>query len=118
MRRYNRWWSRFDQPDPYDGSYDLADPQSLNRYSYTRNDPVNFTDPSGLDDDVTVVNVWTEGLPIVVDVWAPRGTPTRACSGGVGEALNVARAETSPCSSSTAANRTGRASSCANSFGR
>jgi hypothetical protein len=21
-RRYNRWWSRFDQPDPYDGSYD------------------------------------------------------------------------------------------------
>jgi RHS repeat-associated protein len=48
MRRYNRWWSRFDQPDPYDGSYDLADPQSLNRYSYTRNDPVNFIDPSGL----------------------------------------------------------------------
>ncbi len=44
MRRYNRWWSRFDQPDPYDGSYDLADPQSLNRYSYTQNDPVNFTE--------------------------------------------------------------------------
>jgi RHS repeat-associated protein len=47
-RRYNRWWSRFDQPDPYDGSYDLAEPQSLNRYSYVQNDPVNFVDPSGL----------------------------------------------------------------------
>jgi RHS repeat-associated protein len=47
MRRYSRW-SRFDQPDPYDGSYDLTDPQSLNRYAYTGNDPVNFTDPTGL----------------------------------------------------------------------
>ena len=33
FRRNNRWHSRFDQPDPYDGSYDLTDPQSLNRYS-------------------------------------------------------------------------------------
>ncbi|MGI8838873.1 MAG: RHS repeat domain-containing protein [Pyrinomonadaceae bacterium] len=48
FRRYNRWHSRFDQPDPYDGSYSLTDPQSFNRYAYTQNDPVNFTDPSGL----------------------------------------------------------------------
>jgi RHS repeat-associated protein len=48
FRRYNRWWSRFDQPDPYDGSYDLSDPQSFNRYAYTKNDPVNFVDPTGL----------------------------------------------------------------------
>jgi hypothetical protein len=47
-RRYNRWWGRFDQPDPSDGSYELTDPQSLNRYSYVQNDPVNFVDPSGL----------------------------------------------------------------------
>ncbi len=47
-RRYNRRWSRFEQPDPYDGSYNLGDPQSFNRYSYTQNDPVNFVDPSGL----------------------------------------------------------------------
>jgi RHS repeat-associated protein len=47
FRRYNRWHSRFDQPDPYDG-YDLTDPQSFNRYSYVQNDPVNFVDPSGL----------------------------------------------------------------------
>lgn len=47
FRRDNRWQSRFDQPDPYDGSYNLTDPQSFNRYAYTQNDPVNFTDPTG-----------------------------------------------------------------------
>lgn len=50
-RRYNRWWARFEQPDPYDGSYDLTSPQSFNRYSYVNNDPVNFVDPLGLDPD-------------------------------------------------------------------
>jgi len=48
-RRYNRRWSKFDQPDPYDGSYNLTDPQSFNRYSYVQNDPVNFVDLSGLN---------------------------------------------------------------------
>jgi RHS repeat-associated protein len=52
MRRYNRWHSRFDQPDPYDGSYDLTDPQTFNRYSYTQGDPANLVDPSGLDEEV------------------------------------------------------------------
>jgi RHS repeat-associated protein len=48
-RRYNRWWSRFDQPDPYEGSYDLTNPQSFNRYAYVQNDPVNLIDPTGLN---------------------------------------------------------------------
>src|SRR2546430_7676647 len=48
FRRYNRQHSRFDQPDPYDGSYNLTDPQSLNRYAYSANDPANLTDPTGL----------------------------------------------------------------------
>jgi RHS repeat-associated protein len=37
---------RFLQRDPHAGS--PADPQSLNRYSYVQNNPVNLTDPSGL----------------------------------------------------------------------
>jgi RHS repeat-associated protein len=49
FRRYNRWWSRFDQPDPYDGSNDLTNPQSFNRYAYVQNDPINLIDPLGLD---------------------------------------------------------------------
>jgi RHS repeat-associated protein len=48
MRRYQSNWTRFSQPDPYDGSYDATNPQSFNRYSYVQNDPVNFTDPTGL----------------------------------------------------------------------
>ena len=47
-RRYGNYYARFSQPDPYDGSYSLTDPQSLNRYSYVQSDPVNFVDPSGL----------------------------------------------------------------------
>jgi RHS repeat-associated protein len=47
-RRYQSNWTRFSQPDPYDGSYDATNPQSFNRYSYVQNDPVNFTDPTGL----------------------------------------------------------------------
>jgi hypothetical protein len=36
-------------PDPYDGSYDPNNPQSLNRYSYALNNPLVFSDPSGLN---------------------------------------------------------------------
>jgi hypothetical protein len=61
-RRYNRWWSRFDQPDPYDGSYDLTDPQSFNRYSYVQNDPVNFIDPNGQFPVGAVIAFLTPGL--------------------------------------------------------
>jgi hypothetical protein len=49
FRQYHSYWMRFDQPDPYDGSYNLSDPQSFNRYAYTQNDPVNFVDPTGLN---------------------------------------------------------------------
>lgn len=67
-RRYNRWWGRFEQPDPSNGSYDVNNPQSLNRYSYVNNDPVNFTDPTGLfcvnyerwDERSATLYVWSE----------------------------------------------------------
>jgi RHS repeat-associated protein len=38
---------RFTQPDPVDGDTDF--PQTLNRYSYTMNDPINLWDPLGLE---------------------------------------------------------------------
>jgi len=46
MARYYRdALGRFNSPDLLGGS--TADPQSLNRYSYTENDPIDGTDPSG-----------------------------------------------------------------------
>jgi RHS repeat-associated protein len=49
FRRYAPKQNRFAQPDPYDGSYNRYNPQSLNRYAYTQGDPVNFVDPLGLN---------------------------------------------------------------------
>jgi RHS repeat-associated protein len=39
---------RFLSADPYEASGGPASPQSWNRYSYVRGDPVNFRDPRGL----------------------------------------------------------------------
>jgi hypothetical protein len=48
-RQYQPALGRWQSPDPYSGSYDWSDPQSLNRYAYVSNRPMNFTDPSGQD---------------------------------------------------------------------
>lgn len=50
-RYYDPELGRFIQPD--DIIPDLSDPQSYNRYSYVRNDPLRYTDPTGHgpDDD-------------------------------------------------------------------
>ena len=65
-RRYSPT-GRFSQPDPYSGSYDFSDPQSLNRYAYVGNDPVNKRDPSGMEPalcmlDGSPINCGTMGM--------------------------------------------------------
>jgi RHS repeat-associated protein len=47
-RYYDAQLGRFIQPDPT--VPDPEDSQSLNRYSYCRNNPLNETDPTGFDD--------------------------------------------------------------------
>ena len=49
FRNYSFQQGRWLSPDPYDGSYDLTNPQSFNRYAYVLNNPLSFTDPSGLE---------------------------------------------------------------------
>jgi RHS repeat-associated protein len=50
QRYYSSTYGRFASPDQYMASAGPKNPQSWNRYSYTRGDPVNRFDPSGLDD--------------------------------------------------------------------
>ena len=48
FRQYSNAQGRWMAPDPYDGSYDPSNPQSLNRYVYAMNSPASDLDPSGL----------------------------------------------------------------------
>jgi RHS repeat-associated protein len=51
FRYYNPRLGRFMTTDPYDGSMNLSDPQSMNRYAYVGGNPTNGFDPLGLWDD-------------------------------------------------------------------
>jgi RHS repeat-associated protein len=57
-RSYINRLARFSSPDPAGlAAVDATNPQSWNRYAYVMNNPLNFTDPTGLcppfDDDVS-----------------------------------------------------------------
>ena len=47
-RYYSSQWGRFMSPDPDNAGASLDSPQSWNAYSYVLNNPLAFTDPSGL----------------------------------------------------------------------
>ena len=49
FRQYGPAQGSWMSPDPYAGSYDMNNPQSLNRYSYVLNNPVTLADRLGLD---------------------------------------------------------------------
>jgi RHS repeat-associated protein len=46
-RQFSPQQGRWMSPDPYEGSYNWADPQSLNRYAYVNGMPTWGTDPTG-----------------------------------------------------------------------
>jgi RHS repeat-associated protein len=47
-RQYSPGIGRFNRPDPYRKSCDIKNPQTLNRYAYSKNDAINKMDPLGL----------------------------------------------------------------------
>jgi len=49
FRNYSESQLRWTRPDPYNGSYNPSNPQSMNRYTYVMDNPLALTDPSGLD---------------------------------------------------------------------
>ena len=75
-RYYSSGIGRFLSPDPYVNSAGPSEPQSWNRYGYTRNDPVNRLDPNGLEDCAP-----GDSLPCSLVVSSP---PTLPAGGGGG----------------------------------
>jgi RHS repeat-associated protein len=67
-RYYSNAYGRFMTPDPYQASVGPEDPGSWNRYAYTRGDPANRNDPSGLcdSDDPSCVSACDPADPICV----------------------------------------------------
>lgn len=57
FRQYNSAQGRWMRPDPYAGSYYLSNPQSMNRYVYALDNPLTFSDPSGLVCSLTILGV-------------------------------------------------------------
>jgi RHS repeat-associated protein len=55
-RYYNSRLGRFMSADPLNGQ--AADPQTLNHYSYVRDNPINLVDPSGMCDTDTDFHVY------------------------------------------------------------
>ncbi|MET9904747.1 RHS repeat-associated core domain-containing protein [Streptomyces sp. NPDC006446] len=51
-RAYDPNLGRFLSPDPLSSPYD---PQNLSAYSYSGNDPINYSDPSGLDREIVSI---------------------------------------------------------------
>nr|WP_246302146.1 RHS repeat-associated core domain-containing protein [Granulicella arctica] len=65
FRQYASTMGRWMSPDPYNGSMDFGNPQSLNRYSYVGNNPLGYTDPSGLyslppGNNCTICNIFDD----------------------------------------------------------
>ncbi len=68
-RLYDPLLGRFISPDPI--VQDPFDPQSLNRYSYARNNPLRYTDPTGNAWYDAVVNFFTNIWQSVVSFFSP-----------------------------------------------
>ena len=47
-RYYGSSYGRFMSPDPENAGADISDPQTLNMYAYVENNPLNLTDPTGM----------------------------------------------------------------------
>ncbi len=82
-RYHNPKLGRWTQQDPVGGS--LGNPDSLNRYLYAKDDPVNLVDPSGRDAIITACLIGAD-IGVVVGAVA---LALSLMSGGAGISLIV-----------------------------
>ncbi|HLG15424.1 MAG TPA: RHS repeat-associated core domain-containing protein [Blastocatellia bacterium] len=68
-RQYSQATGRFTRPDPAGGSG--FNPQSLNRYAYSLGDPINLSDPLGLEspppENTLLPPIWASGPGLYID---------------------------------------------------
>jgi RHS repeat-associated protein len=69
FRQYSNTQGRWFSPDPYDGSYDGSNPQSMNRYVYAANSPLSNLDPSGQDSFMGSPCTWTNEDGMTCPEW-------------------------------------------------
>ena len=94
QRFYASTYGRFNTPDPYSASGGPGDPSSWNRYSYTRGDPVNRIDRSGLADttiDVTDTYSALDYMTFSVPTNLQGGYFGNMISGAIAAALSSAQ---------------------------
>lgn len=104
-RYYDPVLSRFLSIDPWSGN--LEDPQSLNKYSYTKNNPVKYVDPTGKNPLLAAMAVgavggavWGAGIDVGIQLYqtgtvnwgqvgtsAIAGAAVGAVLGPIGEAV-------------------------------
>jgi hypothetical protein len=78
-RQYASTFGRWTSPDPYGGSADVGDPQSLNRYAYAGNSPFVAADPSGLQQCVAA-----NPITCIIPWPSPTGVDPGAVTGWLG----------------------------------
>ena len=89
QRYYSNVTGRFWSPDHYRASVSLSNPQTWNRYAYVHNDPVNFGDPTGLDECSAE---WGTPCFSVTGTGETEGMPNGAPPGGGRAAFGSERA--------------------------
>ncbi len=73
FRQYSSTFGRWTTPDPYGGSYNVYNPQSMNRYAYVGGSPFSAVDPSGLDDSSCFMPAYSNAISCPLSVGAQVG---------------------------------------------
>ncbi|XZE22599.1 FG-GAP-like repeat-containing protein [Pirellulaceae bacterium SH449] len=88
VRLYDPGLGRFISSDPHPGFFDF--PQSLHKYTYVHNDPVNAIDPTGLFANFNLAGVMTS-VTVASSLLVGLGTTLK--SAGSGKAMDVSIGE-------------------------
>ena len=94
QRYYNQNWGRFLTADPSNNAISPGSPTTWNRYAYGNGDPINLSDPSGLDATCGPGMTWDGEGCMIGSSGSNSGPAPVSLSGGV-SASDIGQAEAS-----------------------